>query len=383
MQQHQQQQQQQQSPQSASPDDSTGSNTNSNTHPGDGQFRHQLEILSKLGASNPTVAQPRGPQQPASGPSPHGYANGASSPVHDGLPTGNNDPEAHIHPDLRARTTFAPPTNMMASGMPPPAVSPGIPSAGPSIAPSIAPSIQQQIQPQPHQDVDGDPMSIDDTSADGRKAKRELSQSKRAAQNRAAQRAFRQRKEGYIKKLEQQVRDYMEMESQHKQLQLESYALREYVIHLQSRMLDTQGEYPPPPPNVNLNQPPPPHLTQAPPAHQLQGHDGLSGPQAPHGLPEQQHAHVQQEQEPVQQQQQPLPTSNGPAPAATNSALGTPLEAVAQAVAGLAAQEQMAERQNYAAAKEYRAEPESEVKHDGEAERQLRDDGIQAPTASM
>ncbi|CRK13036.1 hypothetical protein BN1708_017176, partial [Verticillium longisporum] len=85
---------------------------------------------------------------------------------------------------LRARTNFAPPaTSMMASAMPPPAVSPGAPPAGPSIAPPP----MQQIQPHPAPDVGGDPMSIDDGSADGRKAKRELSQSKRAAQNRAAQ----------------------------------------------------------------------------------------------------------------------------------------------------------------------------------------------------
>ncbi|KAF3361291.1 hypothetical protein VdG1_00900 [Verticillium dahliae VDG1] len=305
------QQQQQPPPQSASPGESSSNNTNPSAHhQGDGQFRHQLEILSTLGASNPTTgagAQPRGPQQPPNGQPTHGYANGATSPAPDGLPASNNnnnnDPEAHIHPDLRARTNFAPPaTNMMASAMPPPAVSPGAPPAGPSTAPPP----MQQIQPHPAPDVGGDPMSIDDGSADGRKAKRELSQSKRAAQNRAAQRAFRQRKEGYIKKLEQQVRDFMDMESQYKQLQSESYALREYVIHLQSRMLDTQGEYPQAPPN-----------------------------------------------------------------------------AVAQAVAGLAAQEQMAERQNYSGAKDYRPDADVEIKPDMDTDPQLRDDSMQAPTASM
>ncbi|KAH6631754.1 hypothetical protein F5144DRAFT_602539 [Chaetomium tenue] len=90
-------------------------------------------------------------------------------------------------------------------------------------------------------------------SADGRKAKRELSQSKRAAQNRAAQRAFRQRKEGYIKKLEQQVRDLGDLESTSKTLQAENYALRDYILRLQSRLLDTQGEYPQPPPGISLH----------------------------------------------------------------------------------------------------------------------------------
>ncbi|KAL2148233.1 hypothetical protein VTH82DRAFT_3939 [Thermothelomyces myriococcoides] len=94
-----------------------------------------------------------------------------------------------------------------------------------------------------------------ETPTDGRKAKRELSQSKRAAQNRAAQRAFRQRKEGYIKKLEQQVREYGEMENHFNAVKAENYALREYVLRLQSRLLDTQGEYPQPPPGLNLAQP--------------------------------------------------------------------------------------------------------------------------------
>ncbi|KAI1128132.1 hypothetical protein F5Y10DRAFT_265451 [Nemania abortiva] len=95
----------------------------------------------------------------------------------------------------------------------------------------------------------------DDSITDGRKAKRELSQSKRAAQNRAAQRAFRQRKEHYIKKLEQQVRDYTEMEHSYKLVQNDNYALREYIIQLQSRLLDLQQELPQPPPNVNIAPP--------------------------------------------------------------------------------------------------------------------------------
>ncbi|KAJ2996425.1 hypothetical protein NUW58_g984 [Xylaria curta] len=95
----------------------------------------------------------------------------------------------------------------------------------------------------------------DDSITDGRKAKRELSQSKRAAQNRAAQRAFRQRKEHYIKKLEQQVRDYTELEHTYKTIQNDNYALREYIIQLQSRLLDLQVEVPPPPPNVNIAPP--------------------------------------------------------------------------------------------------------------------------------
>ncbi|KAI1446812.1 hypothetical protein F5Y02DRAFT_59763 [Annulohypoxylon stygium] len=95
----------------------------------------------------------------------------------------------------------------------------------------------------------------DDSVTDGRKAKRELSQSKRAAQNRAAQRAFRQRKEHYIKKLEQQVREFSEMEQSFKAIQNDNYALRDYIIQLQSRLIDLQVELPQPPPNVNITPP--------------------------------------------------------------------------------------------------------------------------------
>ncbi|KAK2613536.1 hypothetical protein N8I77_000443 [Diaporthe amygdali] len=132
---------------------------------------------------------------------------------------------------------------MMPSGVQPPPEHPGAVSMPPS---SSAP-------------LDGD-----DPNADGRKAKRELSQSKRAAQNRAAQRAFRQRKEGYIKKLEQQVREFGEMEQHYKNMESENYALREYIVHLQSRLLDAQVEPPQPPPNINLSVPPAPGLPEPP-----------------------------------------------------------------------------------------------------------------------
>ncbi|QUC22560.1 uncharacterized protein UV8b_06801 [Ustilaginoidea virens] len=190
--------------------------------------------------------------------------------------------EAHIHPDLRA--TPGPSANMMSIG-PAPGHSPDTSPAAPAPPnPSVAPAPSSPAL---------EPGSL----AEGRKAKRELSQSKRAAQNRAAQRAFRQRKEGYIKKLEQQVREFADMDQTFKSLQSENFALREYVIHLQSRLLDAQGEYPPPPPNINLSQ-----STSALPPAAAQEH-------------------------------------------ASSVGAGTPLEAVAQAVAGLAAQEQLAQSQ--------------------------------------
>jgi hypothetical protein len=147
-----------------------------------------------------------------------------------------------------------------------------------------------------------------DNNADGRKGygKRELSTSKRAAQNRAAQvcrlflpqclltlsfltylqRAFRQRKEGYIKKLEEQVRDYQILSENFKAVQAENYQLRDYIINLQSRLLESQGEVPPPPSNVDGLQPgkagPPPHSGTLPRLSEMgavgsqQQSDGLS-----------------------------------------------------------------------------------------------------------
>ncbi|KAK3352996.1 hypothetical protein B0T25DRAFT_455604 [Lasiosphaeria hispida] len=176
-----------------------------------------------------------------------------------------------------------------------------------------------------------------DNTADGRKAKRELSQSKRAAQNRAAQRAFRQRKEHYIKKLEQQVREYGEMENGYKTIQTENYALREYVIHLQSRLLDTQGEYPQPPPNINLAHP----HSQAPPAPVSESQHGSAG--------------------------------------------SNPLEVAAQAVAGLSRSEHLAaSRESYAAKVYEQVRAEEDARTAEEITRQLADGAPDAlSTASM
>ena len=79
------------------------------------------------------------------------------------------------------------------------------------------------------------------------------------------QRAFRQRKEGYIKKLEEQVRDYAGLSESYKALQAENYQLRDYIISLQSRLLESQGDYPQPPPNISLAHP----SEQRPPHHEI------------------------------------------------------------------------------------------------------------------
>ncbi|KAK5169668.1 uncharacterized protein LTR77_005646 [Saxophila tyrrhenica] len=109
--------------------------------------------------------------------------------------------------------------------------------------------------------MSGDSAGDEGLSPDARnKGKRELSTSKRAAQNRAAQRAFRQRKEGYIKKLEEQVKEFQTMEQNFRGLQNENYQLREYILNLQSRLLENKTEPPPAPSHLGLqpgSQPPP------------------------------------------------------------------------------------------------------------------------------
>lgn len=68
------------------------------------------------------------------------------------------------------------------------------------------------------------------------------------------QRAFRQRKEGYIKKLEEQVREANQMQESYKLIQSENYQLRDYIINLQSRLIESQGEEAVPPPPIQLLQ---------------------------------------------------------------------------------------------------------------------------------
>ncbi|KAL1977802.1 hypothetical protein VTN31DRAFT_661 [Thermomyces dupontii] len=87
--------------------------------------------------------------------------------------------------------------------------------------------------------------------------KRELSTSKRAAQNRAAQRAFRQRKENYIRTLEEKVKQLDALTESYKQMQNENYQLREYIISLQSRLIDSHNDVPEAPSNIDLTQPRP------------------------------------------------------------------------------------------------------------------------------
>lgn len=139
-------------------------------------MRAQLELLQNHdpeSSSGPAASTARDPRS-ASSRLPNGYDALASSTQDVPRPApGKLEPEAHIHPDLRGASGHAPTPTMMPMA-PPAGHSPGpIAPAGPSVAPlaPAPPSISSQV----------------DDLLDGRKAKRELSQSKRAAQNRAAQ----------------------------------------------------------------------------------------------------------------------------------------------------------------------------------------------------
>nr|KMM68460.1 hypothetical protein CPAG_04787 [Coccidioides posadasii RMSCC 3488] len=135
-----------------------------------------------------------------------------------------------------------------------PAISGAPPTTGMIPAPPPPPPQPQQPQVQPQDQVMQEAQPTEPRKTYG---KRELSTSKRAAQNRAAQRAFRQRKEGYIRKLEEQVNEYKIMSENYKALQAENYQLREYIIGLQSRLIDSQNDVPELPPNIDLTQPRP------------------------------------------------------------------------------------------------------------------------------
>ncbi|KAF2016102.1 hypothetical protein BU24DRAFT_193827 [Aaosphaeria arxii CBS 175.79] len=152
--------------------------------------------------------------------------------------------------------------------------------------------------------------------SEGRKGRRELSTSKRAAQNRAAQRAFRQRKEEYIKQLKDQVKEFEQLCELYKALQNENYQLRDYIINLQSRLLESQGEIPPAPAGVDLSRQhpePPSTIVQAPQPPQ-QPEQQQSSPTNNGGLSERQIGELQMAAQAAAAAQHGPPVNNGKHP---------------------------------------------------------------------
>lgn len=67
---------------------------------------------------------------------------------------------------------------------------------------------------------------------------RPVSNTKRAAQNRSAQKAFRQRKEKYIKDLEAQAAEVNQLKQTIEELRADNLQLRDYTLALQSKVIE-------------------------------------------------------------------------------------------------------------------------------------------------
>jgi len=169
-----------------------------------------------------------------------------------------------IHPHLHDISQFPfGPVDYSPGGLPP--AIPTIPVPGPVPSPSNA---QQPDQtPKSPQEVDGDTPKMG----------RALAQSKRAEQNRKAQRAFRERRDAHVKTLESRSqlldsalasadeanRRWEECRALVDQLRIENAALRQALNQAQL-LANANGNLPQPPPQVNL----PPHMATNPPAIQ-------------------------------------------------------------------------------------------------------------------
>ncbi|KAG7193818.1 uncharacterized protein KQ657_000512 [Scheffersomyces spartinae] len=88
--------------------------------------------------------------------------------------------------------------------------------------------------PQPQGQIDSDDEDMKKAGA----AYRRISSDKRAAQNRQAQKAFRQRREKYIKDLEAQVAEVSQLKQTIEELRNENLQLRDYTLALQSKLLE-------------------------------------------------------------------------------------------------------------------------------------------------
>ncbi|KAH0027647.1 hypothetical protein KCU78_g3890, partial [Aureobasidium melanogenum] len=157
----------------------------------------------------------------------------------------------------------------------------------------------------PHTDPAADANAQGPAAGKKGRAQRELSNTKRAAQNRAAQRAFRLRKEQHINKLEEDLKQYLVMEENYKTLQHENLALRNYISLLQSKCSDQNIDFPPAPEQGPMRSA---SLSDNQPSHQEQG-------PIYHSAPDQQPA--QHDQHPHHEQHRypdPSPTQSHGAP---------------------------------------------------------------------
>lgn len=109
--------------------------------------------------------------------------------------------------------------------------------------------LQQHVSPQPVSPQDHDDTQVihHPDSLEINRQGRPLTNTKRAQQNRQAQRAFRQRKEMYIKDLEAKVHELKASKDTIDALRQENIQLRDYILALQSRLIEHPGGVPTPP----------------------------------------------------------------------------------------------------------------------------------------
>lgn len=135
------------------------------------------------------------------------------------------------------------------------------------------------------------------------------------------------------------------METAYKITQSENYALREYIIHLQSRLLDAKAELPQPPANLNLASPGMPPiigLGPSPAVMAQQRHEQeLQHQEQQRQLQHQRNLEQQKANTPLAAQEAAVMVSTGSSPALTESSATAPakndssLARVAQAAAQL------------------------------------------------
>ncbi|CEG70114.1 hypothetical protein RMATCC62417_06063 [Rhizopus microsporus] len=86
------------------------------------------------------------------------------------------------------------------------------------------------------------PISPESSSLDDSRKNRRVIASKRAAQNRAAQKAFRQRRDQYIKELEEQAKEAKESKQELNELRQENTKLKERVTALEHHIILLTGK---------------------------------------------------------------------------------------------------------------------------------------------
>jgi hypothetical protein len=102
---------------------------------------------------------------------------------------------------------------------------------GSTLAPTLPPPPNQPVHP-----------SVEANMVAPRAPTRQLTNSKRAAQNRAAQRAFRQRKDRYIKDLEAKAKELEATKKQVEALQKDKADLQSIIRNLRNENAKLKGE---------------------------------------------------------------------------------------------------------------------------------------------